>query len=103
MFGGVEFRRIGCQADQCDVVRNFELACRMIAGSVDDHHGVSSGRDGCRNHLQMLGKGEPIGVRHHERRADAAGRAGGAEDVGPVVAQIAWRPRARALLRPEPG
>ena len=44
-----------------------------------------------------------IGGRGDDRRADRAGRADGAEDVGAVVTVVAYHRRARAELRPDIG
>ena len=44
-----------------------------------------------------------IGEGHDEAGGGAPLRANRAEDVGPLVASVARRPRARAALRPDPG
>jgi hypothetical protein len=44
-----------------------------------------------------------LAARSSERGADAAARADGAEDVGPLIAGIAYRARPAAAPRPQPG
>ena len=44
-----------------------------------------------------------VGEGQHQPGGDAAARAGGAEDVGPLVAGVARRPRAGAAPGPDPG
>jgi hypothetical protein len=44
-----------------------------------------------------------VGARQHQRGTDPTGRADRAEEVGPLVAGVAYRPGPRAALRPDPG
>ena len=60
-------------------------------------------RDGSGDFRQVVVHRGGVGEGQHQPSGDTAVRAGGAEDVGPLVAGIARRPRARAALRPDPG
>ena len=95
----VEFRTVGRQLDEAQIVGNGERAFVVPAGAVEDHEGVD---------VVWLGGGEmgekdvhDLGVDagQHEGEVLAAGRAHGGEDVGPLVADLT---RARSAPAPEP-
>jgi hypothetical protein len=64
---------------------------------------MGAGRDAAGDLGEMVVHRAGVGEGHDEARGDAALRADGAEDVGPLVAGVARRPRPRAALRPDPG
>ena len=95
----VEFRTVGRQRHQRDVVRNGERALIVPTGAVEDHGGVDvvwpdSGEAG-EEHIHDLG----VDAGQHEGEVLAGGRAHGGEDVGPLVSDLTW---ARGALAPEP-
>ena len=73
------------------------------ARAVEDEHGMGARRDG-KGDLGEVGVHRGgVGEGHDEPRRHAARRADRAEDVGPLVAGVARRPRPGAALRPDPG
>ena len=95
----VEFRTVGWQRHQRDVVRNGERALVVPTGAVEDHGGVDvvwpdSGEAG-EERVHDLG----VDGGQHEGEVLAGGRAHGGEDVGPLVADLT---RARSAPAPEP-
>ena len=73
------------------------------AGAVEHEHGMGAGRDGAGDLGEVGVHRLGVGEGQDEARRRAARRADGAEDVGPLVAGVARRPRPRAALRPDPG
>jgi len=84
-------------------VRNGERAGGVIAGAVDDESGVAAGRDFAADGGEMQRHGLGIGRRQDQANGNAALGAGGAEQIGPVVALIAWRARPASSLGPDAG
>ncbi len=89
---------------QADIGRDLQpLAGLMPAGAIEHDHGM-----GIRRHL-LADFGEvqvhrlDIHTRQHQGCADAAIRADGAEQIGPLVACVARGGRARAARRPGVG
>ncbi len=50
---GIQFRAVGWQLDQCQVVGNNEIPGPVPSGSIQDEHCVGVGRDGLRDVLKM--------------------------------------------------
>ena len=118
VFDRVEFGDVGWQRQKADVIGHRQSFSRLMpAGAVEDEHGVSAGCDLRTDFPQMLGhrfavdrrrssKGSACEARGKLRRyddcgADAALRTNGAEEIGGVVAIVAYgrRPRATLALR----
>jgi hypothetical protein len=98
----VELRAVGRKHEKRDVVRDDQRVSAMPAGAVEHENGMSAGRDGAGDLGEMVVHRAGIGEGHDEARGDAAVRTDRAEDVGPLVAGVARRPRACAALRPDP-
>ncbi len=95
----VEFRTVGWQRHQREVVRNGECAFVVPTGAVEDHGGVDvvwpgSGEAG-EEQVHDLG----VDGGQYESKVLAGGRTDGGEDVGPLVADLT---RARGALASEP-
>src|SRR4051794_41507207 len=74
----------------------------MPAGPIEEEHGVGAAPDTARDLDEVELHRLAVGVGHGERRAGAARRADGAEQVGAFVALIGGLARARAAPRPPP-
>ena len=103
VFDRVEFRGVGRQGNEGDVVRHGEAVGAVIAGPVEDQGGMAFGRDLFGDLGEMQGHGLGIGGGHDERGGGAAFRADGAEQVGPLVAPVARRAWTASAPRPDPG
>ena len=100
----VEFRRIGRQVQQADVVREVPLPAEpMPPDAIQQQDGMRASRDMAADLNQMQVHRLGIGLRQDEGCAGAARRTDRAEDVGPVIALIARRRRPGALFRPDVG
>ena len=53
VFDGVEFRRVGRQGNESDVVWNGEIFGDMIAGAIEHQSGMGTRRDLPADHGQM--------------------------------------------------
>ena len=73
---------------------------RMPAGPIEEEHGVGAAPDTARDLDEVELHRLAVGVGHGERRAGAARRADGAEQVGAFVALIGGLTWARAAPRP---
>ena len=74
----------------------------MIACAVEDEGSVTSRRDPAADFSQVQGHDFGVGRGHDDGGGDAALRTGGTEDIGPLVALIAWRAGSRSALGPDP-
>ena len=74
----------------------------MRAGPIEEEHGVGAAADTARDLDEVELHRLAVGVGHGERRAGAARRADGAEQVGAFVALIGGLAWARAAPRPLP-
>src|SRR4051794_41537846 len=74
----------------------------MPAGPIEEEHGVGAAPDAARDLDEVELHRLAVGVGHGERRAGAARRADGAEQVGAFVALIGGLAWARAAPRPLP-
>lgn len=74
----------------------------MPAGAVEQQDGVGAARDAARNLVNMHLHGLGVGVGHGERRADAARRTNGAEQIGVFVALIGGLAGPGSTPRPLP-
>ena len=75
----------------------------MPAGAVEDQHGDGPDADAFADFGKMFVHGVDVDCRHDQRRAGAARRADGAEQVGPGEPPIALDARTRAALGPDAG
>ena len=81
-----------------DVLRHDQATGRMPAGPIEEEHGVGAAADTARDLDEVELHRLAVGVGHGERRAGAARRADGAEQVGAFVALIGGLAWARAAL-----
>ena len=72
----------------------------MPPGLIDDDDGMGTGRDGCGDFPQMKGHGGGVASGEHQGRADAPGRADGAEDIGRAGSLIVGSRGASSPFRP---
>ena len=98
----VQFRRAGGQEDRRDVFGHVELARRMPSGAVEQQHGVRALGDIARDFVEVELHHVGVGVGQRQRRADAAGRADRAEQIGVVVALVGGLAWPRSAPRPLP-
>ena len=95
----VEFRTVGWQGRQGEVVRDLKRAAVVPAGAVEHHEGVCvvwpGGGEAGEEQVHDLG----VEGGQHEGEVLAGGRAHGGEDVGPLVADLTW---ARGAPAPGP-
>ncbi len=103
VFGGVELWGVGRQGYDGDIIWNNKFFAAMPASSVKDEHGMSAGRDGFGDFLQVQVHRLRIGIRHHDSRARLPLRAHGAEEISPFVTGIADYAGPAAFARPNPG
>ena len=103
VLGRVQLGGIGRQADGSDVLRQLEGGAGVPTGAVEDKRGMSARGDGAGDLLEMQAHRFGVGVGHHQGGAGGALGTDGAEDVGPIVAAVARRPRARADAGPDAG
>jgi len=100
----IEFRTIGRQMEQTDVVRHLQLVSRLVpAGAVEHQHGMMAIGDVPTDFGQMQVHGIDIDARQDQGRADATVGADRPEQIGPFIAQIARRPRPAAAFGPDIG
>ena len=99
----VQFGRVGRQRQERDVVGGTRARRCVPAGAVEQEDGMGAGGDGRPISARCRSIASAVGLGQHQGGADAARRADGAEQVGPVVAAVARRARARAAAGPEPG
>jgi transcriptional regulator with XRE-family HTH domain len=101
---GVQFRRVGRQRQQGEVVGHDQAAALLVpAGAVAQDDGVRAGGDAAADLGEVQARSLGVDLRQHEGGADAAGRAGGAEEPGPSVAAVARGARTRAPPGPDTG
>ena len=74
----------------------------MPAGALEDQHGVRADRDGGGDLVEMKPHRLGVGMRHRQRRADAASGTNGAEQIGALVTLIGGLARTRSPSRPLP-
>jgi hypothetical protein len=66
VLGRVEFGCGGRQADQGEVCRKLELSRAMLAGAVEDDHGVSALGHGFADFGEVQFEGMGVGARQHQ-------------------------------------
>jgi len=102
IFRGVQFRRLGRQMHQRDILRNTQRSGDVPAGAVQNHRRMDVRRQFTRELLQKSVHHVGVDV----WRDQAAGVAGfgtdGAKDVQIVILRLPDRPRPRADPRPDP-
>ena len=103
VFGGVEFRRLGRQGQDCDVVWQAELFGGVPAGLIKDEDRMCARIDRGAN-LGQMGV-HRLGVAPRQDQADSLTFCwtDGAEDIGPLGAQILWGAGPGAALGPAAG
>lgn len=99
----VQLGRAGRQGQQGDVVGHGEPGGHVPARLVEHQHRVGAGIDGEADLGEVRLHGLGVGEGHHEPGGLALGRADRAEDVGPLRALIARRPRPGPAPRPAAG
>jgi hypothetical protein len=104
IFHRVQFRCIGRQGEQGDVVWHLKVAASLVpAGAIQDHDGMRSlGHLGV-DFLEMFVHGLDIDRRHDKGGTDAAGRADGTEQVCRVEPAVAHHEGAGANRCPDIG
>ena len=95
--GGREGRKIGVM-----FFGHVELGGGVPSGAVEQHHSVRALGDVARDFVEVELHRFGVGIGQRERRADAARRADGAEQIGVVVALIGGLARPRSPLGPLP-
>src|ERR1700704_513221 len=101
--GGVQFRGVGRQWQEHDVLRHDDLRRTVPAGSVEDQQSDGARADASADFSQVFVHGLDADCRHDQRGTGAARRADGAEEVGPGEPPVALDPRARAAPGPDAG
>lgn len=87
---GVQFGRVGRSRQQGEVGRHAEPAALLVpACTVADDDAVSPGSHLAADLGEMEGHGLAADAGQHQGCADVAGRADGAEQIGPLVAAVA--------------
>ena len=102
VFDGVQFGRARRQEDRGDVFGHVELGGGVPSGAVEQQHSVRALGDVARDFVEVELHRFGVGIGQRERRADAARRADGAEQIGVVVALIGGLARPRSPLSPLP-
>ena len=72
----------------------------MPTSAIEDQHRMGASRDIDRNLVEVKLRRLGVGEGHGERRADAAGRTNGAEQIGALIALIGRLARSRSPARP---
>ena len=89
---------------QTDVVRQAQPAAGLMpASAIQQHDGMGTRRDVSADFGEVEVHRLGIGLGQDEAGADTTRGTGCAEDVGPIVALVAWRWRASALFSPDVG
>ena len=96
----IELRRARRQQDWRDVLRPDEIAGGVPSGAVQQQHGVGAPGDMQGYLVEMTLHGVGVRKGQRQRRADAARRADGAEQVGALVTLIGGLGRPRAAAGP---
>ena len=100
MLDGVQFRSVGREQDECDVVGDVEGARIVPSGTIDDHDGVD---------VVWQGGGEVGEEERHRGSVDegeyqgevlAAAGVHGGEDIGPLVTDLPRPPGPSAPMPP---
>jgi hypothetical protein len=85
------------------VVGNLELAAGLMpTRPVEHHNGVTAWGDVAADLGEMQVHGFAVGHRHDESGADVARGTNRSEQVGPIVALVARRPRPTSAFGPNP-
>jgi hypothetical protein len=100
VFGAVEFRRIARQRNEGDVFRHTEAVAPVVASAIEEDGGVSAMFNGLADGFEMQVHHGGIGFRHNDGCACRPAGTGGAEEIGPVVALVARRPRPGSAFGP---
>src|SRR3954449_392842 len=100
----IEFRAVGWQMQQADVVWHLQLVpWLMPAGAIEHDHRVVTVGDVPADFAQMQVHGVDVDPGQDQGGADATLRADSPEQVGPFIAEIARHPRPAAALGPDIG
>lgn len=94
VFDRVQFRGVGWQRQQGDVVWDHQRAAGLVpTGSVENEDGVAAGSDLAADFGQVQGHGFDVDRRQDQRGRRLPRRTDGAEDVDPGIATISrcWR------------
>ena len=94
------FGRTRRQEDRGDVVGHVELARDVPSGSVEKQHGVGALGDIARDFVEMKLHHLGVGIGKRQGRANAAGGADRAEQIGVVVALVGGLPWSRSAPGP---
>ena len=97
---GVEFRACRRKGHHGEVFRHLEFARGVLAGLVENDHGVRAGRDSMAYLFEVFAHRRGVGIWHDEGDPGVAAGADGAEQIGILITLIFWLPRTRALLGP---
>jgi hypothetical protein len=96
----VQLPGAGRQEDRRDVVRHVELARGVSSCPVEQQHGVGALGDVARDFVEVELHHVSVGMRQREGRADAAGRANRAEQIGVIIALVGGLPWPRSAPGP---
>ena len=94
VFHGVQFRRVGRQRQQHDVVGHIEPRRAVPARAVEHQQGDGADGDAATNLGHMLVHGRDIDLRHDDGGTDTALRTDRPEQIGPFKAPITRGARA---------
>ena len=97
VFKGVQLGRFRRQRYHGNVVGNFEGVGEVPPGLIDNDDGMSTGRDGGGDLLELQHHGDGVAFGQNKGRTGTPARADGAEDIGEAGPLILGRRGARAL------
>ena len=103
VFHRVEFRRIGRQWKERDVVGDLQCVAGVESCLIPDHHNVNVRRDLFGELLQEYIDDLDVDMRREHPHGMAGVWAGGAYDVQPVVSRLPNGGESLATSRPAPG
>ena len=99
---GVQLGSIGRQVEQGNVVGELQLAALLMPSrAVQSEYGVVAGQDRGADLVEVSVHHVDVDGRQDECDAGISGRADGAEDVGPLVAEVPGPARPGALGGPD--
>lgn len=103
VFDWIEFGGVGRQRNQRDITRDGKFFGNVIAGAVKHEGGMGARGDLAADLVQMQRHDLGVGGWNDDGCGSAALWTDGTEDVGPLIALIAWRARAGASFGPDTG
>lgn len=99
-----EFGRVRWQRQQVDVIRHDQRATTlMLSCPVEGEHGMDVGRHASVDLLQMQVHYWGVDARQDQGSSHAARGADGSEQIGPVIALVAWCAGTAFLIGPNVG